>query len=78
MFSKIIPKYFFASLFIGLLIGYMTTPEPTIIIKYPTPYNVGQITYKDDADVCYKYRMEKQTCPKDENKLTEVEIQQSN
>ncbi len=78
MISKIIPKYFFGALFIGLMIGYMTTPEPTVIIKYPTPFNVGRITYKDDAGVCYKYKMEKQICPNDKSKITNVDIQQSN
>jgi len=37
IFNQINPLYFFVSLFIGLFFGYVTTPEPTIIIKYPTP-----------------------------------------
>ena len=57
MISKyIIPFYFFIALFIGLFVAYVSTPVPHVIIKYPTPENAGKIIYRDDADVCYKYK----------------------
>lgn len=48
---------------IGIAYVYFSTPTPKLVIKYPTPYNAGQIVYKDDADTCYKYKAEKVTCP---------------
>ena len=75
IFNQINPLYFFVSLFIGLFFGYVTTPEPTIIIKYPTPYNHNKVTYKDNSGVCYKYRMHKIYCPNDKNKITDVNVQ---
>ena len=42
LFSKINPFVFFVSLFIGLLITYVTTPTPDIVYQYPTPENLSQ------------------------------------
>ena len=36
LFSKINPFVFFVSLFVGLLITYVTTPTPDIVYQYPT------------------------------------------
>jgi len=71
------PFYFMVALAVGLLYTYLASPSPTIIIKYPTPYNSGKITYKDDAGVCYKYRVKKTTCPKDLNKIKNMPIIQN-
>jgi hypothetical protein len=80
MISKyIIPFYFFIALFIGLFIAYISTPVPDIIIKYPTPQNAGKIVYKDDSDVCYKYKVDEVNCPKDLTKVKEIgEIEEKN
>ena len=73
MISKyIIPFYFFISLFIGLFIAYISTPVPDVIIKYPTPQNAGKIVYKDDSDVCYKYKAEEVSCPKDKSNVKNI------
>lgn len=55
-------KSFLISLTIGLLITYLFIPTPTVITRYPNLDNLGQITYKDDNDVCYKYKKEEITC----------------
>ena len=68
-------RYFIASFAFGMLIIYTTTPQPEIIIKYPTPENSGKIIYKDDAGVCYKYRAEEIECPKDKSKIKIQELQ---
>jgi uncharacterized membrane protein YgcG len=67
--KHIIPFYFFIALFIGLFIAYVSTPVPDIIIKYPTPNNAGKIVYKDDSNVCYKYKVDEVTCPSDKSKV---------
>lgn len=79
MISKyIIPFYFFIALFIGLFIAYISTPVPDIIIKYPTPQNAGKIVYKDDSDVCYKYKAEEVSCPKDKTKVKNIGDEEQN
>ena len=47
------------ALCVGLLYTYLTIPEPMIVIKYPTPFNVGQVTYQDQNQVCYQYHIKK-------------------
>ena len=70
------PFYFFIALFIGMFLAYIYTPSPDVIIKYPTPENAGEIIYKDNADVCYKYEANEVECPKDKSKIKETELQQ--
>ena len=57
------PFWFLMALCVGLLYTYILSPEPKVVVKYPTPLNAGKITYIDDAGVCYKYRVESSTCP---------------
>jgi len=57
--------YFTIALIIGLILSYYLSPEPELIIKYPTPENAGKIIYRDDNNVCYKYRAVEIPCPKD-------------
>ena len=47
---------------VGILYVYLSAPKPKIIIKYPTPYNVNKVVYKNDNDICYKYNAEEITC----------------
>jgi len=75
LIDRIIPKYFFIALFVGIIASYLQSKEPTVIIKYPTPYNAGKITYKDNAGVCYKYKMDEVACPKTEKEITKVNFQ---
>ena len=68
MFEKYIdPTIFLISLFIGIFLTYIITPPPKIVVKYPTPYNAGKITYIDDNKVCYKYKANKVSCPTDKS-----------
>ena len=46
MFENIIPIYFIISFAIGIFLTYILTGKPTVIIKYPTPYNSGKLIYK--------------------------------
>lgn len=75
VFNQINPTFFFGALFLGIFFSYITAPEPTVIIKYPTPYNFDKVTYKDKSGVCYKYKMNKVYCPTDDTQITNVTIQ---
>jgi len=77
MLDFIEPSVFLFSLGIGLLYTYLTTPYPKIVYKYPTPYNAGKITYVDDANVCYKYKVTQVSCPMDKSKIKELQLQDS-
>ena len=59
---RVIPVYFFIGLFLGLYYVYITAPEPKVVIKYPTPENAGKVTYMDDNNVCYKYKIVEVQC----------------
>ena len=39
-------------------------PPSKVEIKYPTPENAGNVVYKDDQGVCYKYVAKKVDCDK--------------
>ncbi len=70
------PLAFFIALFIGLFITYVLAPPKKYVIKWPTPDNTDKNVYKDDADVCYKYKAEEVQCPSDKSKIQQVELQQ--
>lgn len=73
MLKKIKPLYFFVAFAIGLIFVYFSTPEPTVILKFPSPYNSGKVQYHDkDSDACYHYEAEKQdSCPLDKTLIRE-------
>ena len=62
---------------IGLIYSYLTSNDPIEIVKYPTPYNAGKITYVDDAGVCYRYKVKKVTCPVDKSVVKNIKIQEN-
>ena len=55
---------FFIAFFFGIFYTYVTAPKPRIVIKYPTPYNVNKIIYKNSDDLCYIYKSEQTECDK--------------
>ena len=52
-------------LFFGIGIAYiiLTTPKPTKIYKFPTPFNARKVTYRDAGANCYQYDVTKVACP---------------
>ena len=56
------PMIFFISLAVGLFFGYVTAKTPRIVFKYPTPYNANKIVYRNDNDICYKYKVDEIKC----------------
>lgn len=72
IFSSIDPLFFFLSLFIGLVYTYMTAPEPHIVIKYPTPFNIRHTVYRDQLGTCYKYRIREVACPHNSAEVVKI------
>lgn len=62
MLKNIKPLYFFISFAIGLFLVYIFHPAPTVVLKFPSPYNAGNITYKDQDNSCYQYKYKKVEC----------------
>ena len=69
------PLIFLIALSVGLVYTYLSTPQPQIIIKYPTPFNAGKVKYVDASGVCYKYKIKKVTCPADQSKIHTYQFQ---
>jgi hypothetical protein len=65
LLSRIRPLYFFAAFAAGLLVCYLMSPKPEVVVKFPSPFNAGKVVYKDKASNCYKYNADKVACPKD-------------
>ena len=66
IFDKIQPLYFLIAFALGLLYCYISKPKPNVVIKFPSPSNVGKITYKNEGDgSCYKFKANKESCPID-------------
>lgn len=54
---------FLISFAIGLFFVYIFGPEMKKIYIYPTPENINNILFKDNADNCYKYEAHEVKCP---------------
>lgn len=59
------PYWFIIFFAIGMFFVYISTPRPDIIIKYPTPDQADQLTYKNKSGTCYKYNTAEVTCSAD-------------
>ena len=69
------PFIFIISLCVGLVYTYFVVPIPEIIIKYPTPFNAGKINYVDESGTCFKYAIEKVTCPMNKDNIQNIKLQ---
>jgi hypothetical protein len=77
MISDYVNIYCFVGAFIvGLIYTYLTNGKPEIIVKYPTPQNAGHITYRDDAGVCYRYKVKEVKCPINHKDIKDMPIAQ--
>lgn len=74
-FFKIINlKVFLISLFLGLIFIYLNDDKKKINV-YPTPSNIEEIEYKDNANNCFEYIMENIDCPKNEKEINHIPMQ---
>ena len=72
--NKIHPFYFFLAFAVGLFFCYITSPKPKLILKFPSPYNAGNVLYKDSSESCYKYKADKVACPLDKKLIKDQPI----
>jgi hypothetical protein len=62
LLNKIRPVWFFLSFGVGLLVCYMFTPPPPVVVRFPSPNNAGKVLYRDDEDNCYAYKADAVEC----------------
>ncbi len=65
MLGSLRPLWFFLAFGIGLMMCYILTPPPEVVVKFPSPYNAGQVVYKDKANSCFTYAADEVACPRD-------------
>lgn len=61
LLDKINALAFAISLGCGLLIVYVLSPKPRIVVRFPTPASAGRVVY-EEGGACYKYRSEDVDC----------------
>jgi hypothetical protein len=76
MFVKIKFLYFLLAFSFGLLLCYVMTPMPEVVLKFPTPFNAGRVVYRDKADTCYVYRADAVSCPMDKHRIKPQPVQE--
>lgn len=70
---RIIP--FLVGVFIGFVGIYLMKPSDKTVLKYPTPENVNNITYRDQNGICYSYKVDEVDCDKNQGTLSEYPLQ---
>lgn len=63
LFAYINPFAFIVAFGAGLLLTYSVVPAPSVVVKFPNPYNAGKVTYRAEDNNCYKYTSEEVACP---------------
>jgi hypothetical protein len=61
---------------IGIVGILLWKDKPRIVIKYPHPSNVQQLTYKDPNGICYKYNAKEVKCDANEATLKPYPLQE--
>jgi hypothetical protein len=69
LLSRVNLKIFLLAFAVGLLVCYIMTPAPEVVVKFPSPYNAGKVVYKDKAGACFMYKADKSTCPRDQGQV---------
>ncbi len=69
------PLVFLIALGIGMFFAYIYVPKPTIVYKYPTPFNANQIIYRNNAGTCYKYDVDEVKCPANKDNVKNIPIE---
>ncbi len=75
IFDYISVPIFLLSFAVGLFFVYMFGPEMKTIYIYPSPENIDKMLFKDKADNCYIFEEELVDCPKDNNLISLVPVQ---
>lgn len=65
LLGSISPLYFFIAFGIGLLGCYILAPTPEVVVRFPSPFNAGNVVYHDKEDNCFVYESTEVSCPAD-------------
>lgn len=69
----------FPALIVGLGLGFillrMYAIDRPIFYKWPSPDNVGKVTYKDKNGVCYQYQGDTVDCEAHKGKTRPIPLQ---
>ncbi len=69
----------FPALIVGLGLGFillrMYAIDRPIFYKWPSPDNVGKVTYKDKNGVCYQYQGDIVDCSTNKDKIRPIPLQ---
>ncbi len=69
----------FPALIVGLVVGFillrMYAIDRPIFYKWPSPDNVGKVTYKDKNGVCYQYQGDIVDCAANKDKIRPIPLQ---
>jgi hypothetical protein len=66
---------FLISFAIGLFFIYILGPEMKTIYIYPSPETIDKVLFKDKADNCFYFEEQFVECPKNENLISKIPIQ---
>lgn len=75
MFGIIDTRLFLISFFIGIFFAYISDPQQKVIYIYPSPDNVDNFIYKDEAENCFKFSQEEVGCPLDAKDMGHIPSQ---
>ena len=67
-------RVFLISLLIGLIYLYFDKNKKKIYV-YPTPSNYNNLEFKDKADNCFSYELEKVKCPSNKKEINNIPMQ---
>lgn len=65
MFEKLNVYLLIGSFAIGMLFVYMMPPKYEVVMKFPNVYNVDDMVYRDQNNLCYKYKYVEVPCTSD-------------
>jgi hypothetical protein len=69
----------FPALIVGLCLGFillrMYAIDRPIFYKWPSPDNMGKVTYKDKNGICYQYQGDIVDCDANKDKIRPIPLQ---
>ena len=76
LFDKYISLPVFLMAFaIGSIFVFLTPPESSKVVVYPTPDNKDTFLYGDKAENCFEFRQTEVACPSDRGLLKHIPFQ---
>jgi hypothetical protein len=67
---------FLVSFALGILFTYVLGLDLKPVYVYPTPENIQQFLFRDDAGTCFQFISEEVSCKGNEKKIKSIPVQQ--